>query len=148
MFIAGFAMVKMDANTDNQIQVLSKTEMLTTHGGEEINPCQERSNVADGEDGPRASECNSVGCDTWITVWGDIESDKRLGYGYVWCMGKPNVNFDCKIWDKPEGTQDCAEIRYYWGAFCVFYRGNEWKDIEGVEMNRELILVFAMKMAT
>lgn len=133
MFMAGLAMVQMDANTDNQIQVLSETEMLTTHGGEEINACEERSNVGDGEEGPGADLCDSFGCRNIMEdgVW---ISYKQGASGYVWCMGLPNANFDCKIWDVPQGTQECALQKQYNGRFCLPWKHREdiWIMINGV----------------
>ena len=117
MLLAGLAMVQMDANTDNHIQELSETEMLTTHGTATTEACERRTNVGDGEDGPRSNICNSKDC--WLEWNGQgWSSFKQIGLGYVWCMGEYDANNDCYIFDIDQGTQDCAFRQEYWGPFC------------------------------
>lgn len=65
MLMAGLAMVQIDANTEDQIQVLRETEMLTTQG---LGVCQKLVTDADGLD---EDPCGDKNCRWlyWTTIW-------------------------------------------------------------------------------
>jgi hypothetical protein len=125
MLMAGLAMVQMDANTENQIQVLRETEMLTTQGAAtQVDECTERSFVPEGGIGPKSWACDSSnGCVNETDIHNGIDfSYKIVGVGYNWCMGQVNVNKDCNIWPRERGFQRCAAVLSYWGHDCDKWR--------------------------
>ena len=127
MLMAGLAMVQMDANTENQIQVLRETEMLTTQGAApQVDECTERSYVYDGDPGPKSWACKSSDCVNETDISSGAEFSYKIdGYGYNWCMGQANVNTDCKIWPRSIGYQNCALLTAYWGHDCI--DNEEWR---------------------
>lgn len=121
MLIAGLAMVQMDANTENQFQVLSEIEMLKTQGAFSVDACEEFTHVAEGDQN-RHENCKTKDCQTYWNGWG-WSSYKQRGHTYVWCNGATvNPAKDClTATNEEEGYQECAERQEYWGPYC-----NSW----------------------
>ena len=117
MLVAGLAMVQMDANTENKIQVLSETEMLITQGALSVNGCEEKAFVYPG-DPNRWDICKTKDCQTFWNGFG-WASYKQKGDIYTWCTGVKNPSKDCVTASNiNEGLQSCGVRQEYWGPYC------------------------------
>ena len=110
--MAGLAMIQMDANTENQIQVLRETEMLTTQG---LGPCEVATLDTDLVGGCATKACFPLGILNWAA--------ERTGEDYTACRVKSN-DFDCIVGAvfNPDGTvnmQTCANGTIYRNGVCV-----------------------------
>ena len=121
MLMAGLAMIQMDANTENQIQVtenqiqvLGETEMLTTQG---LGHCEYVVNSAD-----QTGNCSAESCTFKRTSGEDSQTvdvyEIKVAVAYNKCSAFNNRNVrDC--WDrvKSDGItpaiQRCAYINEY-----------------------------------
>ena len=139
MLMAGLAMIQMDANTENQIQVLRETEMLTTQG---LGPCEQ---VLSHTDQPR-DPCGDKECHYRGTV--QIEADSQTHtlhvYGIQWAIaynqcGGYHPNKDCvhKIRNNQLQWQLCALVEVYLDQFCEGvlwdYEAEETQDFENIQ---------------
>lgn len=86
--MAGLAMVQMDANTENHIQVLSETEMLTTQG---LGACE----IVVGPNKDPVGDCADKACYTVKSVFGIAYTlAKHVADPYEKCKGF-DPNHDC-----------------------------------------------------
>ena len=111
MLVAGLAMVQMDANTENQIQVLRETEMLTTQG---LGDCEIATFDTDA-----AGKCATKAC-FQIPLFN--LAAELTAQDYSRCRVKSDA-WDCieGIQFKPDGTietQICAEGPLYRDGIC------------------------------
>ena len=117
LLVAGLAMIQMDANTENQSQVLRETEMLTTQG---LGTCQKVVNRAD---------TTGVCADKWCYEIGFYElTDESQSqpiilpiYGIQWAVAYDQCGgFDRFMDCVPEGTrQPCANGAAYLNCYDV-----------------------------
>ena len=107
MLMAGLAIVQMDANTENQIQVLSETEMLTTQG---LGACQLAQHGPD-DDG----ECADKACYVVLPLPHIVAKHEAMAYKR--CKD-PSPNNDCievHVFNEngEELAQVCVVKKYY-----------------------------------
>lgn len=123
LLVAGLAMIQMDANTENQIQVLRETEMLTTQG---LGVCQKLVNEADQ---PGDEPCGDKSCYHLYTivVWNGSQPSLvdifgwRRAVAYNQCKGN-DPDKDC--FTNNNRSQKCAEVWEYSDNNCFsFYAG-------------------------
>lgn len=112
--MAGLAMVQMDSNTENQIQVLRENEMLTTQG---LGICER---VVGGKDA--VGDCADIACHTIASILGvPTRKAKHVAVPYDKCRGFDPVRdcFEIQKFDKDgnELLQVCA-IRYEYAVSC------------------------------
>ena len=101
MLMAGLAMVQMDANTENQIQVLSETEMLTTQG---LGVCE----IVVGPNKDPVGDCADKACYTVTSVLGIAYTlAKHVADPYEKCKGF-DPNHDC--FELIVKDEDCNEL--------------------------------------
>ena len=110
MFMAGLAMVQMDANTENQFQVLSETEMLTTQG---FGACQRVVGDKDTD-----GVCADKACYTVASTLGVSRiKRKRVAEKYTKCKGVDPTRDCFYILDIDDDgmidTQICAKVFQY-----------------------------------
>ncbi len=109
LLVAGLAMIQMDGNTENQIQVLRETEMLTTQG---LGDCEEVVNSAD-----VAGNCGSIPCTPAGNIGSVYYYYKQTAIAYDKCDGfNPYNTTDCVLRKDISGNtiwQPCAELIYY-----------------------------------
>ena len=113
MLVAGLAMIQMDANTENQIQVLRETEMLTTQG---LGPCEQVVNNAD-----MAGGCGNESCNFERTHGSDSRQVdvyvKQTAVAYNKCSQGQHPFRDCLHKTDSNGNlkwQTCAIIKEYY----------------------------------
>ena len=111
MLVAGLAMIQMDANTENQIQVLRETEMLTTQGLGDCELAQWGTDVAGG--------CATRACFKLpLNLAAEV-----TGQDYLRCKD-PSNTMNCiegTVYDdngNPQ-TQTCAVLTLYNNGKCV-----------------------------
>ena len=122
IFMAGLALVQMDANTENQIQVLSEKEMFRTQGAATTDICEKDKFVEDGHP-KRLDFCKTKDCQLEWTGFG-WKSYKQFGHLYNWCLDNFNRNWNCKTaeWGNiNEGTQSCGHRQEYIGPNCISF---------------------------
>ena len=116
MLVAGLAMIQMDANTENQIQVLRETEMLTTQGLGDCELAQWGTDVA--------GDCATKVC---FQLGFFNLAAQQTGQDYMGCRVQSNT-MDCvegAVFN-PDGSvkkQTCATGILYRNGVCLF--GNE-----------------------
>ena len=115
MLVAGLAMVQMDANTENQIQVLRETEMLTTQGlGVDCKRPWPN-------DVPAHNKCKPKDCHVVVSINGiPLIVSERVSHVYEQCtLFSPIDECVPKIFKHEDGSleqiwQPCATTTYYW----------------------------------
>ena len=85
--MVGLAMIQMDANTENQIQVLSETEILTTRGQGD-GDCE----VPFLNPDPQHDKCKNKDCYYVIPL---LIASKHVKRTYLTC-GRKDPNHDCR----------------------------------------------------
>ena len=118
LLVAGLAMIQMDANTENQIQVLRETEMLTTQGLGP-GPCKYVENYAD-----MTGFCGDILCD--YSGMDDTNTHyyyRQTAIAYDRCsVDNPYNTTDCVLRKDQDGNQmmqPCAEMTFYSASFQV-----------------------------
>ncbi len=141
--IGGLTLMHVDSNTELPFQSLSAVEMLTTQGAGQ---CEKVDTFLNG--GPKAAECSTKDC--WFEWNGKgWSSFKRMALGYDWCNKTFDANKDCITYthhrdvdeENPPlliGTQDCAFLQEYWGAYCIGWFARPFVGVETVEFVKDV----------